>query len=209
MALFQILPIELIEELSYKLPYYKLSELQTTINKFLTLYQDAFYWKRRAMVLYGISPETYLHYYITAILELNEPLTPAQNYTQTIIKMNKIGDLGFYDPGVEVFDGITKYYTPTNLLIEVAISGNIDDFKYYLYQLYPNVINMDILSILTTFIIKSRYKTYNIDYFKEVLFMLANSFAKDQDWYYDANIEDVTQADLVETIKEEDLSKLK
>ncbi len=204
MDIFQILPIELVEELSYKLPYYKLSELQTEFSKFETLPKN--YWKRRAMVLYGISPETYLRYYITAILESEKHRTPAQNYAETIIKMNKIIDLGFYDPGVEVFDGITKYYTPTSLLIHVAISGNLDDLKHYLYQLYPNVKNF--FDIMSTFIIYSRHKSYNIEYIKEVLYMLASSFASDQNWSSDAHIEDVVQADLVKILKDVDLTKL-
>ncbi len=138
--LFDLIPPELVEEITYKIPFYLLSDLQTIIPSLDTWLHEEFYWFRRATKGYHIDPELYLKHYLNLredenlkhYLKLREDENPSYSdlYIETIADINGATGLRtIVDPSIYMFKtsgGIGSY------VMQVALSGDIDILEKYI-----------------------------------------------------------------------------
>ena len=185
MNLFSALPSDIIEELSYRLPYYKLIPLCKQLKIFDKLCQNEGYWLRRAIKLFKITPEYYISWIPETLQELeSEPIEsiPQNIYAGVIIKSP------FVDPGTE--DVYAIYKGKPQYLKEAALSGNLETYKYYLDKYFTGMyMDINIYSKQIKYI-SSKYpnspETKSIrtsprrfsEYLKEAIWLLSHYFEK-------------------------------
>ncbi len=151
-TLFSIIPPELIQELSYLIPFKKLKSICDEVIQFGKVCQTPYYWQQRANFRFDMSEDEYRQRHIEANYFVDDKYrNPPDDYLRTVTKQSSfkkypeegsesnVVDLPFSSSRLRYDSGMF------DLALAAISDGDFELYKYFLNKHIPGFSYMDVM----------------------------------------------------------------